>query len=456
MIPARIPENEQARLEELRQYAVLDTAPEQAYDDITLLASTICETPIALVSLVDEDRQWFKSRVGLEATETPRDLAFCAHAIVGPDDLFVVPDASLDARFSDNPLVTGAPDIRFYAGAPLVTSSGAALGTLCVIDREPRELTEGQTEALRALTRQVMAQLELRRAYAILQDDTERLARYQEQLIAKSSELQSIYHTVSHELKTPLTAAREFISLLRDEVAGPITATQAEYLDTAQSCCDQLGGLLNNWLESVRSETGKLKLDREPSSLSDLVSEWARKYEVLATKGGLRLVTEIDPDVPDVWIDRRRIEQVMANLISNAIKFTEEGGTITVRCGSDAENVVISATDTGRGIHHSHLQHVLDPFYQAEDADATKRRGMGLGLYVCRIIVELHGGELSLESEPGVGTTVKLVIPIESDAGIKVDTTVDDTAEDCSVDGAPHGAGARRAAGLPERVQEVV
>ncbi len=456
MIPARIPDNEQARLEALRQYAVLDTAPEQAYDDVTLLASTICETPIALVSLVDEDRQWFKSRVGLDARETPRDVAFCAHAIVGPDDLFIVPDASLDERFSDNPLVTEAPDIRFYAGAPLVTSSGAALGTLCVIDREPRELTEEQTEALRALSRQVMAQLELRRAYSILHDNTERLARYQEQLLAKGSELQRIYHTVSHELKTPLTAAREFISLLRDEVAGPITATQAEYLDTAQSCCDQLGGLLDNWLESVRSETGKMKLDRERSSLSDLMAEWARKYEVLAAKSGLRLLTEIDPAVPDLCVDRRRIEQVMANLISNAIKFTDDGGTITVRCLRDAGSVVVSVSDTGRGIHPSHLEHVLDPFYQAEEADATKRRGMGLGLYVCRIIVELHGGQLSLESEPGLGTTVTLQIPIENEAGLKVEAALDDTAQDCAIEGASQDAPARASARTSERMQEVV
>ncbi len=180
---AGLPENERERLLALRRYEILDTLPEAAYDDITHLASEICRAPISAVSLVDRDRQWFKSKVGLEVQETGRDIAFCAHAIL-QTDLMIVPDARADDRFADNPLVTGEPRIRFYAGAPLVTARGEVVGTLCVIDQERRTLSDGQARALRALSRQVMAQLELRlrvaeqhRYRTLLEDANSRLER---------------------------------------------------------------------------------------------------------------------------------------------------------------------------------------------------------------------------------------------------------------------------------------
>lgn len=157
-----MPANEAARLATLKLYRILDTPPEQNFDDLTLLASHICNTPMALITLVDEDRQWFKSRVGIEVTETSRAVSFCAHAIK-QNDIMIVPDTWQDERLRDNPQVTGAPHIRFYAGAPLITRDGFALGTLCVIDRVVRTLTRDQIEALGALRHQAEAQLELRR-----------------------------------------------------------------------------------------------------------------------------------------------------------------------------------------------------------------------------------------------------------------------------------------------------
>ncbi|MFM9925305.1 diguanylate cyclase [Variovorax sp. H27-G14] len=166
---APAPFNEARRLASLDSYRLLDTTPEQAYDDLTTLASAVCRTPIALISLVDRDRQWFKARVGLSAQETPRELAFCGHAILQPDRILEVPDAKLDPRFASNALVTGEPYIRFYAGAPLVSVDGMPLGTVCVIDREPRRLSEGERGALKSLARQVVAQFEMRKAMAGLE-----------------------------------------------------------------------------------------------------------------------------------------------------------------------------------------------------------------------------------------------------------------------------------------------
>lgn len=157
-----IPPNEAERLQTLTHYKILDTKPEERFDDLAKLAAIICDVPISLMTLIDEKRQWFKAKYGLEAQELPRATAFCTHAIMQPD-LFVVPDASQDQVFAKNPLVTGEPHVRFYAGAPLAAPNGNLLGTICVIDRKPKELSPKQQEALRIISRLTIAQMELRR-----------------------------------------------------------------------------------------------------------------------------------------------------------------------------------------------------------------------------------------------------------------------------------------------------
>lgn len=206
---APIPKNDARRLKVLWQYDVLDTVPEEVFDDLTDLAAHICEAPIALISLVDEDRQWFKSRIGVSVSETSRDISFCAHAIL-QDGLFVVPDATKDARFKNNPLVTGPQKIRFYAGAPLVTPDGHALGTLCVLDKKPRTLRNEQQQALRALARHVVSQLELRRHARELK--TERANRKEQsvELGRARAEIERLRSRLARfeKRKAPLTASR--------------------------------------------------------------------------------------------------------------------------------------------------------------------------------------------------------------------------------------------------------
>ena len=206
-MPAPIPENEKKRLKVLWQYEVLDTVPEEVFDDLTELAARICEAPIALISLVDEKRQWFKAKVGVSLSETSRDISFCAYAIT-QSDLFIVPDATQDKRFANNPMVTSEPKIRFYAGAPLITPDGHALGTLCVIDKVPRELRPDQKQALRILARHVVSQLELRRRSRELSDVRRDNARCKGDLEKVRAELAAARRELAQRKVKPAAAPR--------------------------------------------------------------------------------------------------------------------------------------------------------------------------------------------------------------------------------------------------------
>jgi PAS domain S-box-containing protein len=238
MKPAPLPPDEAERLAALRLYDVLDTPPEQPFDDLTELAAHICEAPIALISLIDEERQWFKSRVGLDACETERNIAFCAHAIRQPE-LFIVEDAARDERFSDNPLVTEEPHIRFYAGAPLITPEGRALGTLCVIDRQPRSLAPDHQRALRVLSRHVMTQLELRRrdkeAAELRAERTRLIAELREkqqtleqQIATRNTDLAQLRQEHDRQLLLAEQSRRALLSLLEDQQQTEASLRQSE------------------------------------------------------------------------------------------------------------------------------------------------------------------------------------------------------------------------------------
>lgn len=242
--PVPIPKDEPKRIATLKKYHILDTPPEDNFDHLTRLAAHICGTPIALVTLVDSDRQWFKSKVGLTFSETSRDVAFCAHAIMHRE-LFVVADATKDKRFAGNPLVKSDPKIRFYAGMPLVTPNNQALGTLCVLDYVPRVLTKDQTKALKSLSNHVMQQMETRRKLHDLKesslDNKRQVGRLEKERIELETRLKQkddFLQRLGHEIRTSTNVLINLAEQMNQ--AGALTPEQREYIQLTKSTCESL------------------------------------------------------------------------------------------------------------------------------------------------------------------------------------------------------------------------
>lgn len=402
--PYPIPENEEARLSRLEQYKILDTPAEDAFDRATRLASKIMDTPIALVSLVDRDRQWFKSRLGLDVPETPRDVAFCAHAIMTTDPL-VVGDALKDQRFADNPLVAEQPKIRFYAGAPLTTRDGFNIGTLCAIDMVPHEPTKDQIEALQDLAQMVVDELDLRATGRLALEDVAR----RQQL----DELKSAFITsVNHELRTPLTSIIGSLKLLLSGAMEVLPPQTTEMLDIANRNADHLLSLINDLLDTAKLEAGAMVFDFQTLDLVAVVQEAVDNTRNFAVDKNLDI--EVTPSMPSMPLlaDKRGLLQVILNILSNAIKVSPDAGRIQITLTQANSQVRIDVADEGPGIAKAELSQIFDKFMQGHATATLGLQSTGLGLSISKSIVEAHGGTISVASPTGQGAVFTVVLPV--------------------------------------------
>ncbi|MEP4148369.1 MAG: response regulator [Halioglobus sp.] len=382
---------------ELDRYKVLDTLPEKSFDDITLLAAEICQTPIALVSLVDKERQWFKSRHGIDATQTSRSDSFCSHAIL-ENELFVVNDTFQDKRFFDNPLVLNDPEIRFYAGAPLTTSSGENVGTICVIDKIPRELTQAQQNCLAALSRQVIAQLELR------------LDLQEEKTLTQAKSL--FLANISHEIRTPMNAISCCIELLIDVIEEK---EQLELLTLTRDATNSLMTLINEILGISKLEFDKISVRDSTFNLHMVAEDTVRLLSTRAKQLERAIVLEVAECVPQLIIgDPDRVRQLLYNLAGNALKFCSNKVVVSFdlkKSGND-DTLLIEVKDDGMGITAENQKRIFQQFTQASTGEIPPEGGTGLGLAICENLCRAMQGTIWVDSSPGNGATFSIELPL--------------------------------------------
>lgn len=391
---------EKERVEELKTYSILDTLPEEEYDNLTAIASEICGTPISLVSLLDDKRQWFKSHHGLPVSETPKELAFCAHAINEPNNILVVEDAREDQRFHDNPLVTDNPYVIFYAGISLVNENGYPLGTLCVIDNEPKKLTDAQINALNALSKQVLTVMELRRKKLQLEASMTLLEE-------KNTELKNFATIAAHDIKAPLNSISTLSDVFNKYYSENVTEEGMELIQMIQKSSTKLRNLIDGVLEYSQSD----KSISEHNDTIHLQSFFTDLESFYKTTNAFKL--NLTSSIETVELNKSGLNQIVMNLISNAIRYNDkEVVTIQTQVTEEDGFYTFSITDNGQGISPDKIGSIFQLFETSGVEDRFGQKGTGIGLSTVKKVVNKLGGKIIVSSEEGVGTTFSFTIKV--------------------------------------------
>lgn len=412
MIAAPIPANEKERLQELIRYEVLYTQYEEDFDQIVQLASAICKTPISTITLLDFNKQWFKAKIGIENTEGDRDVSFCGHAIVQDEAIMIVNDALADQRFIDNPLVLGDPNIRFYAGYPLVSPSGYKLGTLCVIDRVPRSLTPEQELTLKTLGNQVVKLFELRLRNKEVEARNKLVEEQKIQLQESAAVQNKIISIIAHDVRGPVTSLKTMIELTKTKsLTEEETAVLLDMLDKQlDGTLDMLTNLVD-W-GSMLLKKGKLSITSV--NVSSIVDKIFKNLSSMVQLKGNQFQNLVAHDIA-VMADENTFRFILRNIISNANKFTTNGTiTVHVQPNKNDNSISIIVSDTGCGMSSEIQQHLFNPAKRHSREGTHKEKGSGLGLILVKEFAEAMHASIEVKSEPGKGTSFSVLLPVSS------------------------------------------
>jgi signal transduction histidine kinase len=421
--------DEQERLGALRAYSILDTGPEPGFDELTRLASQICRTPIALISFIDSNRQWFKARVGMDVTETPLCDSICLHAIRGPD-LFVVPDTRKDERFARFRTVTADPRIRFYAGMPLIDPNGYALGTLCVMDTVLRQLRPDQADALRLLARQVMNQIRLSYGPQGIADQSHSdsvIDLEYRNLKQTIKSMQRAIGVAAHELRNPLAGIRAMTQFLKEPQAMQMPES-AGVLASLGNEVDRMFDIVDTLLESARLDSGRARWNWSFFDLDPICRDVLENTRLQLGGKPIELSSELDAFGQFMRGDVGAIRRLLLNMVGNARKYTQAGKIWISVTGSFVEGkrwVELKVSDTGQGIPTNMIDGLGEAFaLNTGVVGENELSGTGLGLSICKAIASAHGGEMSIHSGLGKGTIVsaKLRADLEGPAFAAMDS----------------------------------
>lgn len=407
MKTADTPEDEQERLAALAEYSVLDTLPEACFDELTELAAIICDTPIVLVSLIDEKRQWFKSHRGLDATETPRDYAFCAHAIL-QDDIFEVSNSAKDERFHDNPLATAEPHVIFYAGAPLTTPSGHNIGTLCVIDNKPGQLSNTQKRQLKLIAKQVVAQLELRKGLIQKEALMNELLELNQKVVEKNEELFEFASRAVHDIKAPLRQVHSFSEMAAEDIEKNNLEAALKKHQFIHTICRDAKSFVDAIFDLTKADF--INPAAEMIDLNYIVKQAINNNLTHIRENNIKVNYNIEPDI-EFYSSSVRCQQIIGNLISNSIKYynpeqSDPWVNIDIELIDDQQAAIIVA-DNGLGIPEKYWDKLFMPYQRFHPGAGS---GTGLGMNIIKKHVDALKGTISFDSS-SEGTRFTVALP---------------------------------------------